>query len=108
MPLTSNERDFLDGYIYEATNGPPFGGAATELWKRIGVWYSDLSWILTAYQREICAEGIMPAGIANLKPTSSPWNNLEEVKLRSKVLEAELGVVNCDGNRVVEKQENGI
>lgn len=90
MPLTSKERAFLDAYVYEATNGPPFGGPATTDLKRRGVFYPDLSWLLTAYQRELCAEGKIPSGIHNPTPPPSPWENLERVKARNHALREEL------------------
>jgi len=90
MPLTQKEREFLDAFVYEATNGPPFGGPATRELARRGVWYSDLSWILTAYQRTLSAEGIPPTGIANPGPPPSPWEDLQAVKLRNQALKEEL------------------
>jgi hypothetical protein len=96
MPLTPNERGFLDAFVYEATNGPPFGGPATRALNSIGIWYPDLSWILTAYQREVCAEGKVPSGMPNANPLASPWKSLEEVKMRNRVLEDELEVQNPD------------
>lgn len=53
MPLTPDERVFLDAYVYEATSGPPFGGPATRDLKNRGIFYRDLSWLLAAYQREL-------------------------------------------------------
>src|SRR6266446_1872768 len=90
MPLTHEERAFLDAYVYEATNGPPFGGPAMRDLNRRGIWYPDLSWILTAYQRELSAQGKPPSGVHNLNPPASPWEDSEQVKLRNKVLREEL------------------
>jgi hypothetical protein len=90
MALTSKERDFLDSFVYEATNGPPFGGPATRALKQLGICYSELSWILSAYQRELCLEGKIPSGILNPNPPESPWLNLEEVRRRSTLLKDEL------------------
>jgi hypothetical protein len=89
MPLTPEERQFLDAYVYEATHGPPFGGPATRDLGRRGITYSDLSWVLTAYQRELSAEGKPAAGICNPEPPPSPWANLEEVKRRNQMLREE-------------------
>ncbi len=90
MPLTPQELTFLDAYVYEATHGPPFGGPATRDLAQRGVWYSDLSWLLTAYQRELCAAGRIPSGIRNPTPPPSPWENLEQVKVRNQALRREL------------------
>jgi hypothetical protein len=90
MPLELAERDFLEAYVYEATNGPPFGGPATSDLRRRGIYYSDLSWLLTAYQRELAAEGKAAIGISNPAPPPSPWQSLDEVKRRSQILKTEL------------------
>jgi hypothetical protein len=90
MPLSAKEREFLDAFVYEATNGPPFGGPATRTLNQSGIWYPDLSWILTAYQREICAQGKVPSGVLKSNPPASPWKSLEEVKLRNEVLKEEM------------------
>lgn len=90
MPLTSDERRFLDAYVYEATHGPPFGGPATEALGRKGIGYLHLDWVLTAYQRELSAEGQPAAGRLNPDPPPCPWQDLEEVRCRSQALREEL------------------
>ena len=90
MPLTPEERQFLDAYVYEATHGPPFGGPATQDLGRRNVRYSDLGWLLTAYQRELSAEGIPAAGVHNPNPPPSPWRDLDEVRRRGVMLKEEL------------------
>lgn len=90
MPLNHEERLFLDAFVYEATNGPPFGGPASRDLNQRGIWYPDLSWILTAYQRELSAEGRSPSGVCNPDPPPSPWESVEQVKLRSEMLRKEL------------------
>ncbi len=90
MPLTHAEREFLDAFVNEATNGPPFGGPATKDLNRRGIWYPDLSWILTAYQRKIRRREEFPPDSGTLARRPSPWQGLEEVKLRNKVLMEEL------------------
>lgn len=90
MPLTHDERRFLDAFVYEATQGPPFGGLATNDLKQRGIRYHDLSWVLTAYQRELSGLGISPTGQQNLQPPPSPWNDLEQVRRRNEVLKDEL------------------
>jgi hypothetical protein len=88
MPLSQEERMFLDAYVYEATHSP-FGGPATTSLRKDGIGYTDLSWILTAYQRELTAERRAVDGIQNLSPPPSPWGSLEVVKRRNDVLRQE-------------------
>jgi hypothetical protein len=90
MPLTREEHEFLDAYVFEATNGPPFGGPATRILRHMGINYLDLSWILTAYQRELSAEGKPATGIPNPDPPPSPWESFEQVQLRNQTLQDEL------------------
>jgi hypothetical protein len=90
MPLSPEERRFLDAYVYEATHGPPFGGPATRGLAQMGIGYAHLSWILTAYQRELSKERTPASGIHNVDPPPSPWNSLHEVQQRAQVLRHEL------------------
>jgi hypothetical protein len=90
MPLTDAERVFLDAYVYEATSGSPFGGPATKALSQMGIWHSDLSWLLTAYQRQLNAEGQPSTGIPNPNPPPPPWKDSNEVKLRNNALKGEL------------------
>ncbi len=88
MPLTKTEREFLNAYVHEATH-EPFGGPATSDLHRRGIHYSDLNWILTAFDRELCAHGIPPMGQQNPNPPPSPWTELAQVKLRNQELREE-------------------
>jgi hypothetical protein len=88
MPLTKEEREFLDAYVYEATHEPFGGPAATDLRNR-GIFYTDLSWLLTAFDREMRAQRILPFGHRNLTPPQSPWPDLENVNLRNHALRDE-------------------
>ena len=88
MPLTKEERAFLDAYVFEATH-EPFGGPATDDLRRRGIYYTDVHWLLTAYDRELCAEKILPFGQANPDPPPSPWADLEHAKTRNQVLQRE-------------------
>jgi hypothetical protein len=90
MPLTVKEREFLETFVFEATDGPPFGGPATRDLNQRGIWYPDLSWILTAYQRELSARRESSGYRRNLIAPPSPWADLEEVKRRNDVLRREL------------------
>ncbi len=88
MPLTKAEREFLDAYVYEATH-EPFGGPASRDLRQRGISYNDLNWLLTAYHRESCAEGISPFGRENPNPPPSPWADLQSVRCRSEAVGAE-------------------
>jgi hypothetical protein len=90
MPLTPEERHFLEAYVYEVTHGPPFGGPATRCLAQKGIRYIDMPWVLTAYERELNAEGRPAIGVLNPEPPPSPWQSLEEVKARDGALEEEL------------------
>src|SRR5688572_20366001 len=89
MPLTSQEREFLDAYVYEATH-EPFGGPATDDLRGRDIYYADLHGLLTCYHRLLCGEGIMPFGKHNPNPPSSPWANREEAEARNRALTEEL------------------
>jgi len=88
MPLTDTERDFLDAYVYEATHEPFDGPATTDL-RRRGIYYSDLNWILTAFDRELCAQGLPAVGQHNPNPPASPWTGLAHAKCRNEELRQE-------------------
>jgi hypothetical protein len=72
MPLTRDEREFLDASVYE-TMHEPFTGPATQDLRQHDIYYSDLRWILTAYDRERCAERRPYPDRACLEPPPSPW-----------------------------------
>ena len=48
MLLTHREREFLAAFLYEATTDP-FKGPATEELHRRNIYYTDLSYLMTAY-----------------------------------------------------------
>src|SRR6266446_7974159 len=85
MPLSKEERDFLDAFVYEATH-EPFGGPATADLRRRDIHYADLHGLLTSYHRELVNERSMPFGKYNPSPPPSPWANREEVHRRNQVL----------------------
>jgi hypothetical protein len=88
MPLTKSERDFLDAYVYGATH-EPFGGPTTSDLRRLGIYYSDLNWILTAFDRELRALGIPPLGRQNSSPPPSPWTDRTHALVRNQELRSE-------------------
>jgi hypothetical protein len=85
MPLSKEERDFLDAFVYEATH-EPFGGPATTDLRRREIYYADLHGLLTSYHRELVNERTMPFGKYNPSPPPSPWANREELDRRNRVL----------------------
>src|SRR5258707_14677705 len=88
MALTTAERDFLNAYVYEATH-EPFSGPATIDLHRRGIHYSDLSWILTAFDRELRGQGIPPVGQQIPNPPPSPWTDLAHAQHRNQELREE-------------------
>ena|ERR1043166_6983108 len=85
MPLTKEEREFLDAYVYEATH-EPFSGPATSDLRRCGIYYADLHGLLTGYHREACSDRILPFGKHNPNPAPSQWANLEQAEARNRIL----------------------
>ena len=85
MPLTNEERQFLDAYVYEATH-EPFGGPATRDLRARQIYYSDLHGILTAYHRELTGAHKAPFGKHNSSPPPSPWASREEAELRNRAM----------------------
>ncbi len=96
MPLTVEESRFLDAYVYEVTHGPPFGGPAARSLSQKGIAYLHLCWFLTAYQRELSAEGKPAAGNHNPDPPPNPWESLQRVQERCQALRAELDSRNME------------
>jgi hypothetical protein len=89
MLLTDHERTFLAAFINEATTDP-FKGPATEEMHRRGIYYTDLSHLMTAYYREnpLDQEGF--GGRPNPVPPPCPWPDGENAVRRDREVEAEL------------------
>ena len=85
MPLTNEERVFLDAYVYEATH-EPFGGPATGDLRRREIFYTDLHGLLTSYHREVCSKKILPFGTHNPNPPASPWIDRDQAVQRNRDL----------------------
>src|SRR5688572_13918480 len=85
MPLTKEEREFLDAYVYEATH-EPFGGPATLDLRQRGIHYADLHGLLTGYHREMCNSKVSPFGRHHPSPPPSPWGDRAEVERRNRVV----------------------
>lgn len=107
MPLSNDEREFLDAYVFEATHGPPFGGPATSDLARRGIRYVDLLWVLTAYDRERCAERRELPQSANPNPPPSPWDDIDEAKKRNQLLKGELDVSCTEGGLQIQGSKQG-
>ena len=90
MPLIPEEHRFLGAYVHEVTQASPFGGPATRCLAEKGIRYIDIPWVLTAYERELSAQGIPPIGVHNPEPPPSPWQSLEEANARDVALKVEL------------------
>lgn len=85
MPLTKEERDFLDAYVYEATH-EPFSGPATNDLRRRDIYYADLHGALTAYHRETTGRRTLPFGKHNPCPPPSPWPTRADAERRNQAL----------------------
>jgi hypothetical protein len=85
MPLSKDEREFLDAYVYEATHEPFAGPATTEL-RRRDLYYSDLHSILTAYYREATSDGASAFGKRIESPRPCPWADRDTAVRRSAAL----------------------
>lgn len=106
MPLTKEEREFLDAYVYEATH-EPFGGPATNDLRRREIYYADLHGLLTGYHREMSSNKILPVGKHNPNPPPSPWANREQALQRNFVLMEERSAPSME-NRAVPATESRI
>src|SRR5260370_33555545 len=104
MPLSKEERDFLDAFVYEATH-EPFGGPATTDLRRREIYYADLHGLLTSYHRELVNERTMPLGKYNPSPPPSPWANREELDRRNRVLMRECA--SCHNEAQMAKGSDG-
>ena len=89
MPiLTPQEKDFLDVYLYEATNEPFFRGPASKALFAIGVEYHDITQLAWAYHNEVPMTWPgwgHPAEGGACPPL--PWPNREMVRLRNEEIQ---------------------
>jgi hypothetical protein len=88
MLLTERERAFLAAFIHEATTDP-FKGPATEELQRRDIYYTDLSYLLTAYYRENAGTPERFGGKHDPIPPC-PWQDRETVVHREHEPQAEL------------------
>jgi hypothetical protein len=87
MILTREEIAFLDVYCHEGTQ-PPFGGAATEAMRSIGVEDGDTLNLQWAYLRDNPPTGPVIGHASQVAP-GLPWANREAVLQRN----AEIGAI---------------
>jgi hypothetical protein len=83
--LTAAEKEFLDVFLYEATNSP-FTGPATRALHSIGVEYHDLSSFAWAYDHEVPRDSFVWGHPADVAPPL-PWPDRDAVRLRSEQIQ---------------------
>jgi hypothetical protein len=80
--LTSEEKEFLDVFLHEATTEPFFKGPATKALYAIGVEYRDISYIAWAYNQEVPRTSFEWGHSAEVAPPL-PWRDREAVLRRN-------------------------
>src|SRR5437660_11422108 len=90
MLLTDSERAFLAAFIFEATTDP-FKGPATEELHRRNIYYTDLSYLMTAYYRENAGAQEGFGGRYDPTPAACPWQDRDTAVRRDHEVEVELG-----------------
>lgn len=86
MPtLTHAEKEFLDVFLHEVSN-EPFTGPATQAVHAIGVCVKDISWLATAYEREVPMVNYTWGHAAAIAPPL-PWPDRETVLRRNRDLQ---------------------
>jgi hypothetical protein len=79
--LTPAERLFLDVFLHEATTSP-FTGPATKALHKIGVEYSDVSYVAWAYEQDVPRSSFEIGHSAEVAPPL-PWTNRESALRRN-------------------------
>jgi hypothetical protein len=86
--LTPEEKEFLDVFLYEATNQPFFKGPASKAFFGIGAHYHEIYWMGWAYHREV---GVNPDTYTWGHPAEVapplPWPDRETVLQRNREIE---------------------
>ena len=102
--LTPQEKSFLDVFLHEATTSP-FTGPATKALHKIGVEYSDVSYIAWAYEQDAPRTSFEWGRSADEAPPL-PWTNREVVLRRNQEIqrqwEQERKPVDAESVRFVE------
>ncbi len=89
MLLTDHERAFLAAFIHEATTDP-FKGPATDELHRRNIYYTDLSYLMTAYYREDHPDQEGFGGHFNPNPPPCPWRDHDTAVRRDQEVATEL------------------
>ena len=89
MLLTHREREFLAAFIYEATTDP-FKGPATEELHRRNIYYTDLSYLITAYYQEKPGDPEGFGGQDKPTPPPCPWKDRDTAVRRDHQVEVEM------------------
>ena len=89
MLLTDREREFLAAFLYEATTDP-FKGPATEELHRRNIYYTDLTYLVTAYYQESPGDQDGFGGRYNPTPPLCPWKDRDAAVRRDYEVEVEL------------------
>jgi hypothetical protein len=80
--LTTQEKEFLDVFLHEATTSPFFRGPATKALYAIGAEYRDISYLAWAYDKEVPRTSFEWGHAADVAPPL-PWTNREIVLRRN-------------------------
>ena len=89
MLLTQREREFLAAFIAEATTDP-FKGPATEELHRRDIYYTDLSYLMTAYYQDPLGDQEGFRGNDHPTPPPCPWTDRDTAVRRDHEVEAGL------------------
>jgi hypothetical protein len=84
--LTTEEKEFLDVFLHEATTSPFFNGPATKALYAIGVEYRDISYIHWAYEQDVPRTSFEWGHSADVAPPL-PWTNRESVLRRNQEIQ---------------------
>ena len=84
--LTSEEQEFLDVFLHEATTSPFFNGPATKALYGIGVEYKDISYIAWAYEKDVPRTSFELGHSVDVAPPL-PWRTRESVLRRDKEIQ---------------------
>lgn len=83
--LTSEEKQFLDVFLHEATTAP-FGGPATNALHKMGVEYGDILYAVWAYEQDVPRTGFALGHAAEASPPL-PWPTRESALRRNSELQ---------------------
>jgi hypothetical protein len=85
--LTTEEKDFLDVFLHEATTYPFFAGPATQALYGLGVEYRDISYIAWAYNQDVHRNSFGWGYAAEASPPL-PWADRAAVLKRNEEIQS--------------------